>query len=259
MEQGKRNKSVRLLAPTSDGLQALYSKEAPPDWVARRFQDFHELVTNKREVFPCYFATIAEEVGALRYSYVLENEAENPEALRGALLTFLRRPAKERPRSALVVFTSAPRSVSPSPAELRKQFWDLVQALHDLDSSPWPADVPSDPNDPHWSFCFGGRPIFIAGHSPHYVNRRSRKSSDGLFLVIQPRSNLKGIAGKGRTADRVRERIRGLLRSYDSVPPSPDLGVYGDPSSREWRQYWLPDTNQPGSGPCPLLIRAQRA
>lgn len=254
MEDQAINTPVRLLCSDPDRL-ALIGGRPIPAWVNERFRSFHSMVMNKREVFPCYFATIGEEAGVLRYSYLEAGELRRPVALSSSLVAFLSQRRPRRPRSALIVFVAA---TGTSEEDHRVQFWDLLQALHDLDKTPWPESIPSDPDDPDWSFCFHGTPIFVAGHSPHYRNRLSRKTERDLFLVIQPRSNLAGITGRGRTADRVRQRIRGSLCSYDSVAPSPELGVYGDPDSREWRQYWLSDDNSPTEDPCPLSISPGR-
>ncbi|MBI4202725.1 MAG: YqcI/YcgG family protein [Chloroflexi bacterium] len=45
-----------------------------------------------------------------------------------------------------------------------------------------------------------------------------------LVLIIQTRENLTGIVGKERVADRVRGIIRSVVKTYDSIPVSPDLG-----------------------------------
>jgi len=154
-------------------------------------------------------------------------------------------------RSALIVFVES--TVGDGGETL---FWGVVSALHRLDRAPWPSMIPQDPNDPGWSFCFNGEPLFIAGHGPTYKQRRSRYFAAGLMLVIQPRTNLAGITGVGVRAERVRNRVRSALTTYDKLPASPSLGIYGDPNSHEWRQYWLPDTNKRDERICPLQASA---
>lgn len=239
------------MRPDADRRTLVAKGETAPAWVNERYRSFRSMVTNEQETFPCYFATIGEEAGVLKYSYLEPGELAHPVALARTLVTFLTETRPHRPRAALTVFIAA---TGISEEEHRTQFWNLLQALHQHDEMPWPATIPVDPDNPAWSFCFHGIPIFVAGHSPHYEQRRSRKTERDLFLVIQPRSNLAGITGRGRTAERVRKRIRSSLRTYDSVGPSPELGVYGDPESREWRQYWLPDDNASKLDSCPLSI-----
>jgi FPC/CPF motif-containing protein YcgG len=35
----------------------------------------------------------------------------------------------------------------------------------------------------------------------------------------------------------------------------PDIGFYGDHRNREWKQYALPDDNEPEMGACPFHTR----
>jgi uncharacterized protein len=39
------------------------------------------------------------------------------------------------------------------------------------------------------------------------------------------------------------------------MPVHPDIGFYGDFINREWKQYALPDDNEPESGTCPFHMR----
>jgi FPC/CPF motif-containing protein YcgG len=220
-----------------------------PGWVSERHSELRQMLSAPEPPFPCYFATIAEVHGRLRYSYLTRTEISDPVALAPALTQYLSEHPTIDGRSALIVFVLTDKS-----QDHKNTFWTIIQSLHLLDSKPWPNTVPDDPDDPRWTFCFAGIPIFIAGHAPCYHERKSRYSASGLFLVIQPRSNLKGIAGKSLAATRVRDRIRSALKNYDLIGPSPDLGTYGDPHVREWRQYWLADTNDERTDTCPLTL-----
>ena len=220
-----------------------------PDWVSERHAEFRHMLSGAEQPFPCYFATIAEVHEHLRYSYVTQTEINHPVALSSALTLYLAEHPTIEGRSALVVFVSTEDA-----PDYEATFWTLLRSLHLIDPKPWPYTIPLEPDDPRWTFCFAGVPIFIAGHAPCYHKRKSRYSASGLLLVIQPRSNLNGIVGHGITAARVRERIRGALKHYDLIEPSSDLGIYGDPNVREWRQYWLSDTNDVRRDKCPLTL-----
>lgn len=44
--------------------------------------------------------------------------------------------------------------------------WEVLQAAHDLDSSPWDPAVSSDPTSADFEYSFGGRAYFIVGLHP---------------------------------------------------------------------------------------------
>lgn len=244
-----------LFRRDGDVLKGLDGKNDAPAWVQARYEQFNRLVTGSAPEFPCYFATVAEAAKALCFTYVEEGEVDSPLGLASAVRDFLNEySALRRPRAALIAFIEKGDGARSLTTE-EKHFWDLLQALHWLDSAPWPAHLPTDPDDRRWTFCFAGTPLFITGHCPSYENRLSRRAEGGVFLVIQPRTNLEGITGFGVKAKRVRRRIRSLLANYDRISPSPELGAYGDAASREWKQYWLPDRNEPVARTCPLVIR----
>ncbi len=249
--------SKRLLRQDNGALKWVEGSGDVPKWAQGRFAGFRQLVTDPSPGFSCYFAVIAEDAGALRFTYVGEDEVNRPFEFAEALRAFLKKYSfSRRPRGALIAFIEDGRSATHTLACDEERFWTIVQKLHNLDPASWPPDIPTDPEDPGWTFCFDGTPLFIAGHGPSYRNRLSRNAQDGMFLVIQPRTNLEGITGRGPKAEKVRQRIRRLLANYDRIPPSPELGVYGDGTSREWRQYWLPDGNEPVLRTCPLVIRS---
>ncbi len=246
----------RLLSNVGGRLVAGAGGAGAPDWVNRRYNEFREMVCAGELTFPCYFATRAEDAGALRYTYLEQGELAQPAPLGTALRLFLETTADASTRSALIVFVRTVQDASErqSLAQYEATFWDLVGALHETDEQAWPAGAPTDPDDPLWVYCYAGEPIFITGHCPAYVERRSRHSGTDLMLVIQSRANLQGIAGHGLGPDRVRRRIRSLVSEYDDLAPSPELGVYGEPTVREWRQFWLLDSNAATERRCPAAI-----
>jgi FPC/CPF motif-containing protein YcgG len=46
----------------------------------------------------------------------------------------------------------------------------------------------------------------------------------------------------------VRQNIHKRMLAYDGMPVYPDIGFYEDLGNREWKQYALPDDNEPESG-----------
>lgn len=237
--------TARLLTASDVG-------DSVPPWARAAIDGFRAVVSGDPDPFPCYFATRADRDGWLRYTYLTAAEIAEPYPLRDALVAFLAEAGSIAGRSALIAIAEPAEGTL---ADDEAAFWSILQFLHDHDVAAWPATVPSFAENPLWEFCFAGEPIFVTGHSPHYRRRRSRRSEAGLVLVIQTRTNLAGIVGHSLTAQRVRHRIRTSVASYDDLPPSPELGEYGDPHVREWRQYWLPDSNEVADRGCPLVLK----
>jgi FPC/CPF motif-containing protein YcgG len=57
---------------------------------------------------------------------------------------------------------------------------------------------------------------------------------------------------------KARQEVRKRLQKWDAITAHPDLGTYGDPENREWKQYFLPDENLAASAACPFLSRKSR-
>jgi FPC/CPF motif-containing protein YcgG len=244
-----------LHRPVDGALRDERGEATAPAWGVEAYRRVRAMLLASGSLFPCYLGTVAEEKGLLRYAFVEPEEAEAPTALRDALALFLADCDALPGRSALLAFVG--RKVEGATlAEYEARFWRTLQFLHDHDPAPWSADIPTDPAAPRWEFCFGGRPLFISGHSPLHVRRRSRHSPEGLMLVIQTRDNLKDLVGHDAKGESVKGRIRGLLAKYDAAAVSPTLATYGDPGALEWRQYWFDDSDTPATpARCPLRIR----
>ena len=225
-----------------------------PDWLIREYNTVHTKVMNPE--FPCYFGTNAERGGKLRYTYIERDSIDHLPSTLGEFLRLSR--SHPRTRHALVLFAE------PEPSEksldfYRDRFWALLQWLHGHDSEPWPDDVPKDPRHPGWEYCFAGEPMFVFSSTPAYQQRASRNLGKSLVLLFQPRRVFRGIEGgtPGGTASRA--KIRAQMLKYDGMPHHPDMGAYGDPSSFEWKQFFLPDDNALVSGRCPFHAETHEA
>jgi hypothetical protein len=73
-----------------------------------------------------------------------------------------------------------------------------------------------------------------------------------MALIFQPRSLFIDPMTSQPIAAPVRQRIHKRMLAYDGMPVHPDIGFYGDDINREWKQYALPDNNEPASGSCPF-------
>jgi FPC/CPF motif-containing protein YcgG len=80
-----------------------------------------------------------------------------------------------------------------------------------------------------------------------------------MVLVFQPRFLFIDPATSQPVAAPVRQRIHKRMLVYDGMPLHPDIGFYGDFTNREWKQYALPDDNEPARGTCPFHMRTNDA
>lgn len=224
-----------------------------PDWVNHSYIDLINMIYNEEDKFPCYFANIADSKSSLIYSYFDFFIKEDLKIVSSSLSRFLSVCESIEHRAAFVVFfkTGNARDLSFN----EKLFWRVLQFLHINDDSDWCIDIPKDPENPNWSFCYNNKPLFITGHSSAYKNRISRSSNCDLMLIFQTRDNLKGLVGDSIKAKKIRNQIREQVDKYDQIEHSPVLGVYGAPNFLEWKQYWLHDQNDDSYGKCPLIIK----
>ncbi|EMA41228.1 YqcI/YcgG family protein [Halococcus hamelinensis] len=212
------------------------------DWKEKRYLEFRETMRNSR--YPCYFAVNAERDDSARYLFA-ENARDRDTLLkiREGLQQYLQRYRSIAERTTLVIFFG-PAAEERSERDYHEQFWRVLEFLHRRDPEPWPADIPTEPDDPEWEFCFAGEPMFVVGRAPFYTDRRSRYTPYGLEITIQPRETLDDIRGDTVEGQRIRSVIEGRLDEYDDVAPHPSISDYGDPHTREWKQYLLPTSNE---------------
>ena len=87
--------------------------------------------------------------------------------------------------------------------EYRKQFWEILQYLHEVDEIEWPAESPRDPAHHLWDFRFHGEPIFVFGNAPAYKQRKTRdlRQCDGAWFSAAP--NFRGIERDGKRRNHV--------------------------------------------------------
>ena len=222
-------------------------------WKKKRYIEFRETMRSTR--YPCHFAINAERNDSARYLFA--GDARDRDALRKVregLRQYLERYQSIAERTTLVMFFKPPTE-DQSEQEYRDQFWRVLKFLNERDPEPWPSDVPLDPNDPEWEFCFSGEPMFIVGRAPFYTDRKSRHTLYGLEITIQPRRVLDDISGNTMEGQRARSAIRDRLKDYDDIAPHPDIGDYGDPNTREWKQYLLPTSNKESLTEFPFEIQ----
>ncbi len=226
-----------------------------PDWAVEHYDEFRSAMLGERDgtPFPCYFGVDSEERGWALYTFVPGLDDESLDAFRDVLLAYLQTYEHHAPRASLVAFFQHD-GAELSEDEWHRQYWDVLQHLHDTDPEPWPEEFPNDPDHHQFEFCFGGVPIFPTARAPSYGRRHSRHNPHGLEVTIQPRAVFDGVTGDTEAGERAREIIQGRLEDYDAVCPHAHLGEWEDDESHEWTQYMLPDGEEE-LGECPLEIR----
>jgi FPC/CPF motif-containing protein YcgG len=213
-------------------------------WQRRSAARTLEAVASTTEPFPCVFAAQAAMKGALRFSFP---DPGRPETLAVALGDFLAQAREIGPLSALLC------AFPPDQAQIedyRARFWAVLRALRNLDPDPWPATVPRDLQDPAWSFCFAGEPVFPLCTSPAHQNRRTRQS-ETFMISFQPRWIFDHHLPSAAVAEKYSRLIQGRMRGYDKIGVSPDLGQYGE-GFLDARKYFFLDENAPAPFPASL-------
>jgi hypothetical protein len=235
-------------------LHDLRDADALPAWARAHYDSFREALLGEHDgaPFPCHFGVQSERNGDALYAFV--PSPTDPDALLGlrdALLEYLDVFREHADRASLVVMFG-PLRPDLGEAEAHELVWHVLQFLHVHDPEPWPADIPTDPEDPYFEFSFGGEPMFPTCRAPFYETYRSRHCPVGLEITFQPRAIFEGITADTAAGERAREHIQERLADYDDVPPHPMLGDWGVEGDREWVQYLLPE-GEDAPETCPLV------
>ena len=199
--------------------------------------------------YPCFFGQGAEARGEMLYCF---SNKDNNDDLTVNLTTFVNLIAvAPYERSSLAAFFEPDPTISNHESFVTR-FWEVLQTLHEHD--PLPVGTRA-PDDPLWQFSFQQCEMFVVGASPTYQRRRSRDLGPGMVLVFQPRSLFIDPATLQPIAAPMRQRLHKRMLAYDGMPVHPDIGFYGQSTNREWKQYALPDDNEPLMGMCPFHTR----
>lgn len=224
-----------------------------PEWLLAEYKTFHEIVTDK--TFPCYFGMNGELKGELRYAYITQDDWSNLPAAVESFLTMFNDPKHKR--HGLFVFVE-PFEKEVALDAYRKQFWDILQFLHDEDDSEWPVDAPRDPDHYLWDFTFKGEPIFVFGNTPAYKQRKTRDLGNAMVLGFQPHRIFEGLKGTEKGGVMSREKVRQRVEAWDHLPTHPDISHFGDPDHNEWKQFFIGDDSEPIKGKCPFTHKEMK-
>ena len=153
-------------------------------------------------------------------------------ALARDLAAFVAVPRTERAGfTAFVAVFTGRRFASERSFESR--LWEQLQLLHERDNpaAGWDPGTSSDPEDPRFSFSFGGSALYVIGMHPRSsrVARRFRWST----LVFNPHAQFEQLRAQGQF-----ERLRAAIRERELALQgslNPSLADFGERS--EARQY----------------------
>jgi FPC/CPF motif-containing protein YcgG len=218
-----------------------YIQHGLPRWATKSFTAFLSVILDPK--FPCAFAAPGLWRGLYRFAFVPDPRAPHcAEELAAVMEEYLgwldTLPREEEPYAVLMVFCAPIGDIGED--AYRAAFEKLLCNLNVHDKAAWPAHIPRHPDDVKFTFCFGGREIFVNANTPSHHHRRSRNLGPSLTLVIQPRDAFDKIATK-----QMREGIRARIPKFDGgMPASPEIGAFGDENNREWGGYLLSDTNE---------------
>ena len=218
-------------------------------WQHVVFKEFDSTLQSDVRPFPCVFGVTGLRQNQLRFVF---SETMQPEDIAVSLRHFVIHSHTYGPNTSLVVF-SRPRPVA-SLKTYEKQFWNLLRNLAALDAQQWPNEIPLDMDTPRWEFCFAGEPIFVVCNTPAHVERQSRRSAT-FMITFQPRWIFDKILATSAAANAATGAVRRRLEAYDIAAPSKHLGAYGNPEVREFKQYFLTESDQPTSCPFRSLTK----
>jgi FPC/CPF motif-containing protein YcgG len=231
---------------------------AAPDWVGDHWNSFRDGLLGQRNdsPFPCYFGVESVENGDPLYTAVPSmTDKDALLDLGRTLRQYLDTYRDHSDRASLVTFFKPPEREL-SEADYHERLWHILQFLHVHDPAPWPDDIPTDPDDPCWEFCFAGEPMFPTCRAPFYRTRKSRYCPVGLEITFQPRALFEdlGVTGDTEAGQQARDVIQGRLADYDGVCPHADLGDWGVEGDREWPQYMLSADSEQAPEACPIAV-----
>ncbi len=244
-----------LYTANSSGLHRL------EEWKVRALESFQAKMSDKDKPFPCIPATIGFANNHLRYGFADDpRESVSISEVAALLKEFTKNSKAFGNYTSLIVFYKTPDDLKGSHTveQFEELFWQHLTSLSKMDELEWPKDIPKDPHDPMWEFCFHGEKYFMYCATPAHQYRQSRHF-DCIMLAITPRWVLKEFMKKQSTARKIISKVRKRLEKYDSIPIHPDLKSYGSEDNFEWKQYFLRDDDTTLSK-CPFhrLLRIAR-
>lgn len=200
--------------------------------------------------FPCLGAKAAWNSGSYRLATYEELAAPScTDRLAADLRPFTK--SETVATSDYATFVAVFRGpLSLSEQAFEKLLWKQLQQLSQIDRKSWDPSVSEDAGDPHFSFSFAGRALYVVGL--HNASSRLARRFRWPALVFNPHEQFEKLRTDGKW-QRMQQTIRGRdIALQGSVNPM--LSDFGE--SSEARQYsgravpddWMPPVVNPEDG-----------
>jgi uncharacterized protein len=194
--------------------------------------------------FPCLGGRAAINRKAYRFALYQElGTLASARHLRHDLTSFIREVPSLGELTTFMACFVEPRLAGER--EFEGLLWVQLQALHDLDQTPWDARVSPDPDDARFAFSFGGHAFFVVGL--HAGSSRWSRRFAWPTLVFNLMSQFERLRathrfGRFQRAIRAREMVLqgGINPNLDKSDACQYAGRVTDPA---WR--------------CPLQVRTR--
>nr|WP_221301804.1 YqcI/YcgG family protein [Texcoconibacillus texcoconensis] len=222
-------------------------------WKQEAFRSFSSTIADDENTYPCVPGRHGFLTNNLRFSFISDpREESSAEELVNALEEYGSISRDTGNYASLVVFVETPKDMVEryDVEDYRELFWTVINNVTSFDPKEWPEDIPSDPSDHKWEFCFNGEAYFVFCATPAHEVRKSRQFPC-LLLAFQPRWVFNEINDSTVFGRKMKEQIRKRLLEYDGISVHPDLKWYGEEDNNEWKQYFISDDDSSPSK-CPF-------
>lgn len=224
--------------------------EEMEDWHRIVYAQFAAMLGDGEKPYPCIPGKQGFHQDHLRFGFVEDPTKSMASVQLATLLKEYGEVARDTGKYASLVVFFDSRTLLGDVDQYQSCFWSLLNKVHELDEEPWPADIPTDPHNPKWEFCFNGEPYFAFCATPAHQIRKSRQFP--CFLIaFQPRWVFDEINAETTFGQKLKKAIRQRLVSYDGIPAHPALKWYGQQDNYEWEQYFLSD-DESSLSKCPF-------
>ncbi len=220
------------------------------DWKKCAYQQFSNMMCSESHPYPCVPGKMGFLDDSLRFGFAASPlEEKSYEQLATLLKEYGEVSRNTGKYASLVVFFEG-HDVK-SIEEYQDMFWTLLNKVHQRDEAEWPEEIPTDPDNQAWEFCFDGEPYFCFCATPAHRLRKSR-SFPYFMLAFQPRWVFDEINATTSLGQKLKKVIRNRLVNYDGIKPHTALKWYGEQDNYEWKQYFL-DEEDTTSSKCPFM------
>lgn len=223
------------------------------NWQRDAYQSFAAIIGDRENTYPCIPGRRGFLDNNLRFCFIPDLRTEqSPKELAKALKVYGDVSRSTGKYASFVVLSETPTDMLETfqVDDYRELFWDFLTRLTGWDDQEWPSNIPTNPDDQKWEFCFNGEPYFTFCATPAHEHRKSRQFPC-LLLAFQPRWVFEAINDATPFGRKMKALIRKRLTHYDEVAAHPDLNWYGQDNNREWKQYFLSDDDATPSK-CPF-------